>query len=115
MLSFRDASIRRKLMLITMMTSGVALTVAAASFLSSDVISVRRDMLEDLHSLARVIGANCQASLTFNVQTDATNVLSALKARPSIVSAGVYDRQGALFADYARGDRPTNAPPPRVA
>src|SRR5438034_4713092 len=114
MTSFLEQSLRRKLMLITMMTSGVALVVAAAAFLSSDVVTVRRDMVSDLHSLARVIGANCVAQLTFKDKNSAMDTLSALKARPSIVAAALYDQDNTRFAYYLQGNRKANTPPEKL-
>src|ERR1044071_649732 len=117
MLSFRSASIRRKLTLLMIMTSSVALLVASAFLMLGDLIGVRRDMVDNLGSLARITGANCTAALSFGVKNSAEDTLSALKARPPIVAACLYAKDGSLFATYiregsARYFTAPKAPPP---
>lgn len=100
----RDASIRQKLTRIIMVTSGVALLLASALFMGNSVLTARRGMVDDLSGLAKIIGANCVAPLAFDDQKVAGDTLGSLKSRPSIIFAGVYDKGGHLFAQYARPD-----------
>jgi PAS domain S-box-containing protein len=48
----------------------------------------------------KILAANCTASLAFQNQDDASEVLAALKAEPHIVAAGIYDNKGRLFSKY---------------
>ena len=101
---FRDASIKRKLTLVIMLASSVSLLIAAACFVANDVVTLRRTMVDDLSALAKIIGANCEAPLSFSqgglsgYEKDATATLSSLKAHPTIVAAGVYNTDGTVFA-----------------
>ena len=106
MRAFRDLSIKRKLTLIMMIISIVALLLSCASFIIYDQIFSRRAMIQELSSLAEIVGSNSTAAITFNDQDSATEILSALSARPHIISACLYTPDGKPFAIYVRPDRP---------
>ncbi len=59
----RNLSIKRKLMAIILLTSGAVLVVASVTFLLTDVYSFRRNMVNDLVTLAELIGNNTSAAL----------------------------------------------------
>ena len=98
----RDLSIRRKLTLITMTTTVVALVMACAAFLAYEVLTFRGKMARDLAILADVIGTNSTGALAFSDETAARDALSALQAQPNVVAACTSDKHGQPFARYAR-------------
>src|SRR5712692_10283414 len=100
---FRGLSIRRKLTLIIMLTSCVALLLASVAFVIYDRITFRRAMARDLTVLANVIGTNSAASLTFNDPKSAQEVLGALSAEPHVIAACIYTHGGKAFATYLPG------------
>jgi signal transduction histidine kinase len=102
MLSLRDASIKHKLTWLTVLTSGSALVLACSAFVVYDGWTLRDAMLHTLSTQARIVGANSAASLLFGDPRSATETLTALEAEPTILSAGVYAREGKLFASYLR-------------
>jgi PAS domain S-box-containing protein len=102
MRSYRDLSIRHKLYVIIMFTSGVGLLFASAAFLTYDLIAFRRAMTRDLSTLAEIVGQDSTAALTFNDSHSATQILSALKAKPNIICACTYASDGKLLAVYIR-------------
>ena len=59
----RDLSLKRKVMLIVMLTSSIALLLASAGFLAYDMTVFRNRMSQDLLAQAEIIGANSTASL----------------------------------------------------
>ncbi|MFQ5656777.1 MAG: response regulator [Candidatus Methylomirabilales bacterium] len=101
---FRDVSIKRKLTLITMLTTSVTLLLAGAGYLMYDLITFRRAIARDLSALAEIIGTNSTAALVFDDPKSAEETLAALSAEPDIVSAGLYTTAGRVFAMYHRGD-----------
>ena len=103
-MSFRRLSIKGKLMLITMMTSSVALLISSAGFLVYDLVAFRTRMSHDLMTEARVIGSNSAAGLAFHDERAVREILSALQARDETVWAAVYKPDGELFASYLRSD-----------
>jgi len=103
---FRDLSIRKKLSLMLMGVSTVALLTACLCFYFLIVDRYQQSYLEDLRSLADITGTNCSASLAFGVPEDARQRLDSLQKRPSIVAAAIHDRTGHLFASYIGGENP---------
>ena len=96
----RDMPIKRKLMVMLMFTSGVVVLLTCGAFFGYELLTFKDRTIQGLETLGDVIGASSTASLAFDNEADATEVLSALKARPQIVAAALYDRSGKLFARY---------------
>jgi signal transduction histidine kinase/ActR/RegA family two-component response regulator len=101
----QNLSIRRKLILITMLTSSIALLLSSASFLIYDLISFRHLLTEDLTTQAEILGYNSAAAMAFKDEPAATATLSALRVKGDIVSAVLYSPDGKMFAQYFRNDK----------
>ncbi len=101
-MKFQDLSIKRKLILMTMLTSSIALLLSSASFLIYDLISFRNLLTHDLTTQAQIIGYNSAAAMAFKDEPAATATLSALTAKGDIVSAALYSPNGQIFAHYFR-------------
>lgn len=99
-MTLRDWPIKQKLTAILLLISGLVLLLTSAAFVTYQVLTLRQKALKDLATLGRVIAANSTASLAFANEADAREILSALRAEPHIVAAGLYDRDGRLFARY---------------
>jgi len=95
-----DKPIRQKLMAILRLTSGVVVVLSCAAFLVYAVLSFRQTTLKNLSTLGAIIAANSTASLAFQNEADAREILSALRAEPHIVGAALYDKDGRLFSRY---------------
>src|SRR6202011_990624 len=96
----RDMPIRRKLIFITLLTSGVALLLACVAFLAYEMVVFRTGMVDELSSTAAMIADNSSAALTFNDPVSAAQTLKSLRAHPHIVGAAIYDARGNVFAEY---------------
>ena len=111
-----DLSIKRKMMLITMLTSSAALVLFSASFLVYDLISFRHFLSSDLGTQAEIIGYNSAAAMAFKDEAAATVTLTALKAKDDITAAALYGTDGRIFASYVRANinktSLPSAPPP---
>jgi PAS domain S-box-containing protein len=68
-----------------------------------EVASFRRVIVQDLSTQARIIGRNCAAALEFDNPHTAQETLASLKARPDLVAACVYRRDGSVLASYPAG------------
>src|SRR6266536_4333217 len=99
-MALRDAPIRRKLMTIMLMISGLVLLLTCAAFLIYDLLTFRQTAVRELSTLGKIVAANSTAALAFQNQDDAREVLAALKADRHIVAATLYDRRGRRFAVY---------------
>jgi signal transduction histidine kinase/CheY-like chemotaxis protein len=101
---FQNLSIKRKLTLITMLTSSAALVLSALSFLIYDLVSFRHLLIQDLMTQAEIIGYNSAGAMEFKDVPAATATLSALTAKEDVVAAGLYGRDNKMFAHYSRNN-----------
>jgi signal transduction histidine kinase/ActR/RegA family two-component response regulator len=114
-MSLKNLSIKRKIMLITMLTSSAALVLFSASFLVYDLISFRHFLSGDLATQADIIGYNSAAAMAFKDEASATVTLTALQAKEDITAAVLYSPDGEIFAKYVRSNvakptLPSNVP-----
>jgi PAS domain S-box-containing protein len=112
MRSYRNFSIRQKLRTIVMLTSAAALIVASVGFTFYDRSTFLRAKTQDLIAAARMVGSNSTAALSFGDAKAAAEVLAALQAKPTVINACIYDRDGRAFASYSRGASHGFVPPP---
>ena len=113
---FSDIPIKHKLMLIGLLTTTVALVLAGAGIAVYELVTFKKDLVSDVASVAQIIGYNSAAALSFNDANSAEQTLRALSAKPHIVAACIYDKDGKVFATYPRGhDLASFAPPPAGA
>lgn len=99
---FRDLPIRQKLVAIIMLTSTITLLLASMAFLSYELITFRKGMVQELSTLASIIGNNSAEALNTQDQQVAQNTLTVLKSEPHIISACIYRATGKIFALYIR-------------
>ncbi|MDM7924558.1 MAG: histidine kinase dimerization/phosphoacceptor domain -containing protein [bacterium] len=112
---FRNLSIKRKLTLIDLLTTTIALCVACTAFIVYERISFRRTVLRELTVTSEIIGRNSTAALAFDDGRTAEEILSALLAQKHIVSACIYKPDGQVFATYLRENAKPEFPPAPAA
>lgn len=96
----RNAPIRRKLMTIMLLTSGLVLLLTCTAFLAYELLTFRQAAVRELSTIGQIIAANSTAALAFQNPEDAREVLGALKAEPHILGATLYDADGHVFSIY---------------
>jgi len=94
----RDSSIAKRLTRMNILVSGAGLFLCCAVFVAYDVVSFREAMVHNLSIQAQIAGSDSVSALLFNDPQAAQNTLSALKAAPNIVSAGIYTPESRPFA-----------------
>jgi signal transduction histidine kinase/CheY-like chemotaxis protein len=114
MRSLGALSIRSKLTLMIMAASSLALLLACAAFISYDSYTFRIAKVQDIATLAEIIGSNSTGALTYQDANSAKDVLSALRSKKQISEACIYDRQGQIFAKYQRDSGADGFTPPLV-
>ena len=110
----RKLSLRRKITLVIMVNTVAALCAAGIAFAEYGVYRFKELRVEDLNALANIIGTNSTAPLVFKDPNSARDILQALAAKPHILAAAVYDRDGRPFASYHRGTSSDSFSPPPV-
>ena len=98
----QDNSLSRKLTLMNVLVSAVALVLASGSFCAYDLYSFRVALVRNVSIQAQIIGDNTVSALVFNDPQSAENTLSALRANPNLEYAQIYTRDGQPFAEYRR-------------
>ena len=105
-------SIRRKILLIIMLTSSVALLLTIGALAGYERVASRRTMTRDLGLLAQMVGDNSTAALSFHDRAAARETLARLGNQPHIQAACIYGSDGVPFAVYSRAGRGDFKPPP---
>lgn len=97
-------TIKGKLILLIMIISGLALVLSLGLLVTNDIFTARRAMVVEMNSLARLIGVGATTALEFESDEHANDVIVALRAKPNIICAGIYNADGGLLAGYKRMD-----------
>lgn len=112
MIGRQKASISTQLLMMNMLASAAALTLACVAFFAYDQITFRQALIRTLSAQAQIIGSNSVSALLFNDPQAAANTLSALKSSSNIASAGILTADRKPFAQYSRegGNEMLNMP-----
>jgi len=110
----QDLSIRHKLQAIVTLACGAALFAASTAFTIYDRTTFLRSKTDDLMASAKMIGSNSTAALTFHDSSSAQEILSAVRAKPHVLHACIYDSGGNVFATYSRDPALVVFSPPPV-
>src|SRR5260370_18784123 len=105
----RGNSIAKRLTRMNLLVSGAGLLLSCAAFVAYDLMSFREAMVHNLSIQAQIAGSNSVSALLFDDPQAAENTLSALKAAPNAVSAGISTPPAQSVATYSR-----HWPPQRV-
>lgn len=98
----RKTSIQQKLTILVLCTNLFGLSMACLAFEIYERSRFRGAITRELSVLADTLGANSAASLTFNDQKSAQEILRALRAESHVAEACLYDNRGRPFAEYGR-------------
>ena len=83
-----------------LIVAGAVLVASTICFIVNDIRLFRQDLVNNLDSMARVLGLNLAPTLSFMDNAEAEKILRSLKEEPSVISAQLFDKKGALFAKY---------------
>jgi two-component system, cell cycle sensor histidine kinase and response regulator CckA len=100
MISFREFSLRNKLIAINMLTAVIILLLTSLAFLVVETVKSRNSSIDKLSSIGNIISVHSSAELSFNDKITAADTLSALVTEPSIKLAVLYDANREVFAKY---------------
>ena len=83
---------------LTLLSTGLALLIALILLLVHQYVVGRRQLLEELHTQAAIIGANSAAALVFNDEKAAREILGAIQLTPRILGAALFRVDDRLLA-----------------
>ena len=99
-------SLRTKVVIVVLVTTFIALSVATALMLTNEVDYYRSFLLDDATTQADLLARVSAPALQFDDPKAATTNLELLNNRPSIRAAAIYTPDGTIFATYSRSDSP---------
>ncbi|MBF0270921.1 MAG: response regulator [Magnetococcales bacterium] len=99
---FQDLSIRKKLMLIMTLLTGVTLLLVTLAFSLVEYFQERDSLTKNIDIQTAIIAFNSRAALTFNDPETARQVLNALEANHNVQSATLFTPDGQTFATFIR-------------
>jgi signal transduction histidine kinase/ActR/RegA family two-component response regulator len=100
LISLRNLPVKRKLMVVILLTSSVALLLMGSALVIYERIAFRHALAVNMNVLAQIIGSNSTAALAFDDPKNAREILGALLAENQIKAAAIYDRNGQIFASF---------------
>jgi two-component system, sensor histidine kinase len=107
-LELGSRSVHGKLLRIVMLTTLAALLIAGIAMLTSDLAVYRRSWASDLTTEAHILALSTAPALAFDDPQVAGRDLSALRVRPGLRVAALYDAKGRLFSQWVA---PQEQPP----
>lgn len=103
--------LRRRLMLLIMFVSLLGLVFVGTVFGLYERYRMRVSLVDDLAALGRLVGDRSTAALLFDDAPTATENLSAMRVKPEISAACIYNQAGAPVASYVAQGREAEFPP----
>jgi PAS domain S-box-containing protein len=99
-MNLKDLPIKRKLTVVFMLTTALALLVTCAAFMLYERFTYKGELVNHLRVIAEITAENIVAPIFFEVPSDAERVLRALRAEQHITAAVVYDATGQVVARH---------------
>lgn len=95
-------SIRNKLLVLVLLTTFCALSVASAIIVFYDLREYRQERFSDMRTQMQLLAYASVPALQFEDKSVASANLALLRLRPSVQAAAIYDADGQIFASYRR-------------
>jgi signal transduction histidine kinase/DNA-binding response OmpR family regulator/HPt (histidine-containing phosphotransfer) domain-containing protein len=103
---FRRATIKQKIMLVTLITCATVVSLVSLTLIASQVIRYRRDTQKSLSIVADMVAYSATAPLMFADSKGASDALSPLSTNPNVLGAYILNSEGAIFASYQNPKSP---------
>ncbi|MDD5057352.1 MAG: ATP-binding protein [Sideroxydans sp.] len=100
--ALKDAPILRKLVYVAIVATLWATLFAMLVLMAQQWFLQRNELVKSVYAQASIVAANSTSALIFNDREAAEQTLGALAASDNIEYAGLLDKTGQDFADYAR-------------
>lgn len=100
---FTSLSIKNKLILITTVTTTLALLISCFAFLLYDRAAFRSNLVNELDNKAKLLATAGADNLQSGKRSGAERLLATLRDEPSIKRAAFVNKNKQVFADFSRG------------
>jgi PAS domain S-box-containing protein len=95
----KDAPVRKKLMVISLLIVGIAVLFSFILVIGK-LHTQRTILLNELTIQAQIIGRNISAALLFKDHKTAEENILSLKINPKVMYAAIYDKQNKIFVSF---------------
>lgn len=95
------------MMLIVMVTITISLALVGTAIIVYDSYHVKQDLIKDINAIGTLIADRSTAAITFQDIHLGEENLSALRIKPSVKTACIYNEDGSVFAKYGDFDSNT--------
>jgi len=99
-MSFKDLSIRIKIITLLGATSLITLLLSGLIFYAYDKMQYEQSTLRELNILAEIIGSNAESAIVFNSPILANEILETLNVNDNIKVARIYTNNKSIFSEY---------------
>lgn len=82
---------------LSILTTGLAVMITFVLLVAYQFVSARRQLMDELHTEASIIGANSTAALIFHDEKAAGEILASVRLTPRILGGALYHLDGTLF------------------
>ncbi len=97
---FHQHSIKKKLSLMTLLTSSIAVALGCIIFIVSEVYFNWQEMSRHHSVLAESIGLNVRSAITFEDKKYISKALNAFAINPDVEAVFVYNEENKLLSEY---------------
>lgn len=95
-------SIKRKLMMLGMLTSTIAVLVTCSGFILFNIVEERHDMIDEMTLVGKILAEEISSALVYREKNVIDQSLAALFVRDSITQACVFDIEGKEFTRFIK-------------
>src|SRR5215813_10221134 len=104
---FRNIPIRTKVTAMIALASTGVLVMALAVVMTQDYLNLRGDQLDQLTTLARVVGGNSTAAVAFDDRDASAESLRTLSTTPQVKYAFIWsEKDSSVMASFTRSGGP---------
>lgn len=96
----QNLSIKKKLEVIILVTTAVVLLLNFLFLMIAEINSAQNDATIRLKTLAKVLGANTSAAITYRDHQASNQILATLSSQDDVIQAGILLPNGNIFAEY---------------
>ena len=101
---FKGLTFQRKLLVITLTICAAVLFLAGLALIGFQIFSFRSNFKRDTATLAAIVANNSTAAMAFKDRKAAREILSSLKAKPTVVCVSLANARGEVVARF--GEKP---------
>lgn len=102
MKTFKNQTIKMKLVMVITFTSIIAVVAGLATYLIFDMVSIKQEMKKNAILSATLVAQYSVVPLQFGYTEEANDVLAKLSTMPSVLDACIYNTNNVMFASYHR-------------